>query len=95
MEKFQLFQNKLDITDSIFRMGSDTWCSLVNEVRELYYNGYINLTEEEFEIIKTDAGKTGIYENQKVPLDVPFAINETQYVVFVQHGSKIEKIIFS
>ena len=87
--------NKIDLPDSTFRMGSKSWCALVNEVRELYLDGYLNLTEEEFELIKTDAGKIGIYENEEVPLDVPFAINESQYVVFVQNGDKIDKIIFS
>lgn len=87
--------NKIDLTDSTFRMGSKAWCSLVNEVRELYLDGYLNITEDEFELIKTDAGKIGIYENEEVPLDVPFAINESQYVVFVQNGNKLDKIIFS
>lgn len=87
-------ENNLTLEDSVFRIGSDAWCGLVNEVRELYFEGKIELTDEEKGIILTDAGKKGIFEEELVPLDAPFPINDKEYAVFIKEDDLIKKIIF-
>ena len=87
-------ENNLTLKTSIFRIGSDGWCDLVNEVRDLYFENKIDLDEDDRNLILTDAGKKGIFENELVPLDAPFPISENEYGVFVKEDEKIKKIIF-
>jgi hypothetical protein len=72
----------LSILESVFRVESDSWLSVVNEARDLFNNGKIGLTEDEIWLVSTDAGIKGIYEGKEVILDVPFLeeeINEAEY----------------
>ena len=86
--------NSLTLKTSIFRLGSDAWCDLVNEVRELYFENKIELDEEDKFTILTDAGKKSIFENELVPLDAPFPISEDEYAVFIDDNGTVKKIIF-
>jgi len=86
--------NNLTLSNSIFRLGSDAWCDLINEVRELYFENKIDLTKEDRFTILTDAGKKGIFENEIVPLDAPFPINENEYAVFINENGIVKKITF-
>lgn len=86
--------NNLTISDSIFRIGSDGWCDLVNEIRELYFEGKITLNDDDKEIIFTDAGKKDLFYGEFVPLDAPFPINDREYAVFIRENNKIKKITF-
>lgn len=86
--------NNLSITNSIFRIGSDAWCDLVNEVRELYFDSEIELVDEDIELVFTDAGKKGTYNGEMVPLDAPFPMENDKYGVFIKKNNQIKKIIF-
>lgn len=92
-------KNRITIQESVFRIGSDSWCDLINEVRELYEDGLVMLNEEEQEIIDSDAGEYGLYEGEDVPLDAPFlleVVNGTNiYGVFVlDENGNTKKVIF-
>lgn len=87
-------ENNLTIGNSIFRMGSDSWCDLVNEVRDLYFDGEIELNEEDKNLIFTNAGKKGMFNGEVVPLDVPFLTENEEYGVFVKENDDIKRIIF-
>ncbi len=77
------FENGLSILESVFRVESDAWLSIVNEARTLYNTGKIALNEDEVWLISTDAGTKAIYEGQEIYLDVPFEdyedIDEAEY----------------
>ena len=58
--------NKLSITESIFRLGSDAYHDLVNEVRSLHSEGKINLSEDDAYIVeRLQTGKKGTYYDRK------------------------------
>jgi hypothetical protein len=87
--------NNLSIENSIFRIGSDAWCDLINEIRELYFEGRIELNKKDIEVIITNAGKKDYFEGELVPLDAPFPLNETDYAVFVRDDDYIvKKVVF-
>lgn len=65
-------ENDLGLMESVYRIGSDAWVDLVNEARKLNESGIINLSEDDLDLISTDAGRKGIFEGQEVLLDVPF-----------------------
>ena len=57
-------ENNISLSNSVFRLGSDGWMNLVNEIRGLYEKGQINLNENDEFIILTEAGRTGIYQGK-------------------------------
>ena len=81
--------NKITLTDNVFRVYSESYFDLVNEVRELYNEGQMELSEEEIELVESDLGKKITLKNGKeVYLDIPLAeefINEAEY-----NGKKVE-----
>ena len=81
--------NNIPLTENIYRPHSKKFFDLVNEVRELYKNNQIELTEEEVEIIDTDLGqKVKLSNGKEVYLDIPLSeefINEAEY-----NGKKVE-----
>jgi len=71
----------LSICETIYRYGSISHISLINEVRNLHRKGQIQLSEIDISLINTDIGRFGIYEGEKVPLDLPmleFEIEEAE-----------------
>jgi hypothetical protein len=76
-------ENGISLLESVFRIESESWLSLVNEARTRFHSGEINLTDDEIWLIGTDTGTKGIYEGAEVLLDVPFLevarINEAEY----------------
>ena len=58
--------NKLTLTESIFRIGSDAYLDLVNETRRLYFDGKIALNEyDQFIVEKLYTGKKAKWKNPK------------------------------
>lgn len=64
--------NKLSLTDNIFRVYSQKYFDLVNEVRELWLNGLIKLNEEDTLMVQSDLGFYVIEEGEKIYLDAPY-----------------------
>ena len=90
-------ENKLSLDESEFRMGSIAWCDLVNEVRSLYFGGYILISEAEKAIIESNAGSFGEYNGEDVPLDAPFPIDEAgNFAVFcLNENNETVRVVFS
>jgi len=72
--------NNLSILESVFRIESESWISMIQEVRSLYDKHLIELNEVDTWLInETSAGQIAIFENETLLLDVPFLINEAEY----------------
>ena len=50
-------ENGLSLTNNIFRVYSEGYFKLVNEVRTLWENGSIELNEEDTLMVESDLGK--------------------------------------
>jgi hypothetical protein len=73
-------QNKIPLSENIFRWGSVQFFKLYNEARTLYNNGLLKeVTDSDVWFLKTDLGKVGVYEGKKVLLDFPMIIKEAEY----------------
>jgi hypothetical protein len=65
-------QNQLPLTENTFRYGSKAFLDLWSEARYLYVRDAINVNELDQEILtETHLGEYGIFEGEKVPLDLP------------------------
>jgi hypothetical protein len=69
--------NGLSLTNNIFKVYSESYFDLVNEVRELYSKGVIELNEEDSLMVKSDLGKQIKIGKEIVYLDAPY-IYETE-----------------
>ena len=82
-------KNNIPLTENIYRPHSEEFFNLINEVRDLYFEGELSLNEEEVELIRTNIGeKVTLSNGQKVYLDIPLSeefINEAEY-----NGKKVE-----
>lgn len=71
--------NKLTLSECVYRYSSDSFIQLFAEARQALRDGKITLNEQDLLLIETtDIGEYGMYEGQKVPLDLPM-IDEGDY----------------
>ncbi len=64
--------NRVSLTDNVFRVYSESYFDLVNEVRELYNEGKIELNEEDRLMVESDLGKKVKIGKEIVYLDAPY-----------------------
>lgn len=64
--------NKISLSESIYRIESTAWLNLINEARILYRNNQIELSENDIWIVESNIGSYGYYNGKSVLLDVPF-----------------------
>ena len=73
--------NNIQIHDNIFRPGSEAHIELIAETRILWEKEIITLQDADKRLFEnTDLGRFGLYEGQKVPLDLPIMemVNEEE-----------------
>ena len=69
--------NGMSLTDNVFRVYSESYFNLVNEVRELYNKGKIYLNEEDRLMVESDLGKKVKIGKEYIYLDAPY-VYETE-----------------
>lgn len=84
--------NQKPLIENVYRIYSEKFFNLFNESRRLYNEGFLLLDGDDLEIIKTNIGETGIYEGEEVYLDIPFILDEEEYLVEAKHRGKNVKL---
>lgn len=79
---------KLTLEENIFRIYSEGYFKLVNEVRGLYNDDAIELNDDDVDIIESDLGFKAIYEGIEVFLDAPIELEEDEYLNEVKHRGR-------
>jgi hypothetical protein len=69
--------NGLTLTDNIYRVYSEAYFNLVNEVRSLWKSGKIELNTEDTLMVESDLGKKVKIGKKTIFLDAPF-VAETE-----------------
>jgi len=69
---------KIPLNECIFRHGSEGHLKFINDVRDFVNESELYVNHDERELLRTDLGSYGVYEGEKVPLDLPM-INEAEY----------------
>jgi hypothetical protein len=85
-------QNSLNLNENVFRIYSDSYFNLINEARDLYYSGYLDLEDDnDIWLVESDLGKSVTLDNGKVVyLDAPFEVEET--LTEIKHHGKNVKL---
>jgi hypothetical protein len=90
--KYHIEKN-ISISENVFRVYSDSFFNLINEVRDLYNDSKIELGEEDIWLIESDLGKTAKLPNGDVVfLDAPFEIEEPEQLDEAKHRGKNVKL---
>lgn len=84
--------NNLSLTNNVFRVYSKGYFNLVNEVRELYNYGLIDLNEEDRLMVESDLGKIVVIGEREIYLDAPFIIDEDDSLTEAKHNGKNVKL---
>ena len=84
--------NGLSLTNNIFRVYSEGYFNLVNEVRDLWKNGQIELNEEDTLMVESDLGEKVKYNDELIYLDAPYIVGEEEMVSEAKHRGKNVKL---
>lgn len=79
--------NNLSLYENVYRYSSDAFVNLFTEARTALREGKIKLNQEDLKLLnETDIGLYGMYEGEKVPLDLPMVDEQKNltYDNFVQ-----------
>lgn len=72
-EKFDYhLKNNLSLSESVFRIGSESWFQMINEARKLWENNVLDFGEDDLFFLQSDLGRRDFFEGVEVWLDVPF-----------------------
>ena len=100
-------ENKIPFAENIYRIHSEEFYNLFCEARSLYQEGLLTeLSDWDKQLLETDIGEFGEYENKRVPLDIPIQEEDEKnpplnkpkrggpkkFYVFVKDGDKIKKV---
>jgi hypothetical protein len=67
-------ENKISLTDNIYRTYSKSYFDLINEVRNLWENHQIQLNDEDRMMVESNLGEKIIVNGELVYLDAPFIL---------------------
>jgi hypothetical protein len=84
-------ENKFTLTNNVFRAYSKSYFDLINEVRELYNEGLIELNEEDTFMVESDTGISIEVDGETIYLDAPFEI-EDELLGEAKHRGKNVKL---
>ncbi len=87
-------ENGIPLNENVFRIYSEKYFNLINEVRGLYDKNLIRLNDEDIWIVESDLGKKVILENGDVVwLDAPIYESDVEDVlVEAEHRGKKVKL---
>jgi hypothetical protein len=85
--------NGMTLTNNVFRMYSEKYFNLVNEVRELWNKGKIGLNEEDILMAESDLGKKVKIGKNYVYLDAPYVYEtETEEDILAEAEHRGKKV---
>ena len=85
-------KNEKPLVENVYRIYSKEFFNLFEESRRLFNERVLSLNGDDLELIKTDIGKTGIYEGEEVYLDIPFVEDLEEHLVETKHRGKNVKL---
>ena len=71
---------KIQLHESVYRIGSEKHIELIREARALWVRGIIDVSEDDQAILETNLGHFGMYEGEVVPLDMPMVENQLDQI---------------
>jgi len=83
--------NKISLSENVFRTYSEKYFELIEEVRKLYFENKIELNDDDAELVESDLGKKSIYEGREIYLDAPID-EEEDILLEAKHRGRTVKL---
>jgi len=83
-------QHNKPLSECVFRIGSKAYIDFYSEARELFNEGVLKISENDKVWIRTDIGEYGIFEGEKVPLDIPFINEDYKFMDLINIKNKLK-----
>lgn len=83
-------KHNIPLNESVFRYGSDSHFNLINDARNLFKENELQLNPIEKDLVESDMGRFGYYQNELVPLDLPMELNEQAFSWDGKYANEIE-----
>lgn len=89
-EGFQYhMENGLDITESVYRLGSQAYKELFEETKKYWDEDNIIISDKAaWMVANLEVGKKAIYDGREVELDTPFRGGDKKFTVYHNSGKK-------
>jgi hypothetical protein len=68
--------NNIPIHQSVFRIYSESWFTLLKESKDLYEQNLLALNDDDAELVSTDIGEKGVFDGEEVFLDAPICLDD-------------------
>ena len=85
---------KIQLHESVYRIGSEKHFELIREARALWVRGIIDVSEDDQAILETHLGHFGMYEGEAVPLDMPMVNEVDRYSGFTRNPEDPDSVPF-
>jgi hypothetical protein len=81
--------NGISLVECVFMIGSDAYCDVINEARELYKKGLIDIQGDDLILVeRLKTGTEALYNGKKVKLDVPKRGGKKKFIVYHDCGRR-------
>ena len=87
--KYHMREN-LSLSESVYRPGSKAFFDLINETRARHLTRDVMLSEADIELVESDLGKWGMYEEREVALDFPITEEADAMLEAEYQGRKVK-----
>ena len=85
--------NKISLSENVFRIYSEGYFNLIDEVRNLYNEGKIMLNPDDQWLIESDLGyQVQLPNGDLVYLDAPYEMDESEQLTEAKHHGKNVKL---
>lgn len=85
-------ENDISLSENVYRIYSEKYFKLINEVRSLYNKDLIKLNEDDTWIVESDLGKKVLLENgEEVYLDAPMYEEENEEETELRENLNLDK----
>jgi len=86
-------ESGIGFDDCVYRPGSDSYFSLIREARSYFDSGlYDPKSTDELELLEyLEVGEYGVYQGERVPLDLPFLIEPLEEAKYKGREVKLGK----
>jgi hypothetical protein len=82
-------ENGLDITNSVYRLGSQAYKELFEETKKYWDEGNVILKDKAaWMAANLEVGKDAVYDGRKVELDTPSRGGDKKFIVYRNSGKK-------
>jgi hypothetical protein len=85
-----IIDHQQSLINNVFRIYSEKYFEIIQEVRNLYEKNLLALNDEDAELLNTHIGEKACFEGREVYLDAPIYLEEDVLLEAKHHGKNVK-----